>query len=215
MAITYGEPDAGEHPYVGLMIYFDPSEPGWFSCSGTLLDEDTFLTAGHCTYGVGTGGEVILDPDGEPITTGGTDVWATFGEEDVLAGWPARTPDISEEDLYEARSAWLDANPDFYNGEAIPHPDYDNFAEFPTTYDVGVVEPRRSRPRRHDLHGASRGRPRLLRRTGADRHRRDARRSSPEPQCRLLVESVGYGTQSVQPHPMDETFAVQIDVAHR
>jgi hypothetical protein len=46
-AITYGEPDAGEHPYVGFMIFFDPNEPGWFSCSGTLLDANTFLTAGH------------------------------------------------------------------------------------------------------------------------------------------------------------------------
>ena len=43
-AITYGQPDAGEHPYVGFMIFFDPSEPGWFSCSGTLLDANTFLT---------------------------------------------------------------------------------------------------------------------------------------------------------------------------
>ncbi len=34
-AITYGEPDDGEHPYVGFMIFFDPNEPGWFSCSGT------------------------------------------------------------------------------------------------------------------------------------------------------------------------------------
>ena len=50
-AITYGQPDAGEHPYVGL-IFFDPAEPGWFSCSGTLLDADTFLTAAHCTYGM-------------------------------------------------------------------------------------------------------------------------------------------------------------------
>ena len=27
-AITYGEPDAGEHPYVGFMIFFVPTEPG-------------------------------------------------------------------------------------------------------------------------------------------------------------------------------------------
>ena len=25
-AITYGEPDGGEHPYVGFMIFFDPTE---------------------------------------------------------------------------------------------------------------------------------------------------------------------------------------------
>jgi hypothetical protein len=87
-AITYGEPDAGEHPYVGFMIFFDPNEPGWFSCSGTLLDANTFLTAGHCTYGIGPEGEVVLGPDGEPLTSGGTDVWVTFNETEVLAGWP-------------------------------------------------------------------------------------------------------------------------------
>ena len=83
-AITYGELDAGEHQYVGFMIYFDPSSPGWFSCSGTLLDADTFLTAGHCAWGVGTNGAV------GPSTSGGNDVWVTFDDTDTLAGWPAR-----------------------------------------------------------------------------------------------------------------------------
>ena len=73
-AVTYGELDAGEHPYVGFAIFFVPSEPGWFSCSGTLLDEDTFLTAGHCTWGIGTDGEEVVDPEGEPVMSGGTDV---------------------------------------------------------------------------------------------------------------------------------------------
>ncbi|MDQ3104366.1 MAG: S1 family peptidase, partial [Actinomycetota bacterium] len=74
-AITYGELDEGLHPYVGFMIFFDPAEMGWLSCSGTLLDADTFLTAGHCAYGIGTEGEVVLDADEEIITSGGTDVW--------------------------------------------------------------------------------------------------------------------------------------------
>ena len=77
-------------------------EPGWFSCSGTLMDEDTFLTAGHCTFGVGVEGAV--DPDG----TGGTDMWVSFDDDDVLAGWPARADYDTEEALYAARSAWLD-----------------------------------------------------------------------------------------------------------
>ena len=63
---------------MGFMIFFDPTEPGWFSCTGTLLDADTFLTAGHCTYGIGTDGEEVVDADGEIVTTGGTDVWVTF-----------------------------------------------------------------------------------------------------------------------------------------
>ena len=183
-AVTYGEPDAGEHPYVGFMIYFVPSEPGWFSCSGTLLDDDTFLTAGHCTFGVGT--------EGADAGDGGTDVWVTFAEEDVLAGWPARADYATEEELYEARSAWLDANPDYVPGAAYTHPDYDDFAEFPVNYDVGVVE--LDEPTGVTTYGelADLGAAdQLAGSTG--RGRNDA-----------LVETVGYGVQSVQPHPQND-----------
>jgi hypothetical protein len=49
-AITYGEPDGDEHPYVGMVLL--PLGEGWFRvCSGTLLNETLFLTAGHCTDG--------------------------------------------------------------------------------------------------------------------------------------------------------------------
>ena len=109
-AITYGEPDDGEHPYVGFMIFFDPTEASWFSCTGSLLDADTLLTAGHCVYGVGTDGEEVLDPDGEIVTSGGTDMWVTFEDTDVLAGWPDRADYDTTEALYDARSAWLDDN---------------------------------------------------------------------------------------------------------
>jgi hypothetical protein len=54
-AIRYGEPDDGEHPYVGLMLAYDEAEDGTLTplwrCSGTLIDETHFLTAGHCTFG--------------------------------------------------------------------------------------------------------------------------------------------------------------------
>lgn len=49
-AIRYGEPDDGEHPYVGLMIAIVDGEPAW-RCSGTLVSPTVFLTAGHCTFG--------------------------------------------------------------------------------------------------------------------------------------------------------------------
>jgi Trypsin len=183
VAITYGEPDAGEHPYVGFMIYFDPNEPGWFSCSGTLLDADTFVTAGHCTYGVGTEGEAVG-------TSGGTDVWVTFDETDVLSGWPARADYPTEEALYEARVAWLESH-GFIQGVAYPHPDYDDFSGFPTNYDVGIVELDQGVALAQYGELAPLGTVEALAGT-TGRNRNSA-----------LVETVGYGIQSVQPHPQE------------
>lgn len=51
-AITYGQPDGNDHPFVGSMVLHVPGE-GYFQwCSGTLIAEDVFLTASHCTAGV-------------------------------------------------------------------------------------------------------------------------------------------------------------------
>jgi len=50
-AITNGEPDAGRHPYVGLIVFDDaPGHPAW-RCTGILLSPTVVLTAGHGTYG--------------------------------------------------------------------------------------------------------------------------------------------------------------------
>jgi hypothetical protein len=50
-AITNGEPDAGRHPYVGLLVFDSaPGSPAW-RCSGALIAPDVVLTAGHCTDG--------------------------------------------------------------------------------------------------------------------------------------------------------------------
>ena len=48
-AITNGEPDNGGHPYVGLMVADDVDGNPLWRCTGTLISEDLFLTAGHCT----------------------------------------------------------------------------------------------------------------------------------------------------------------------
>jgi hypothetical protein len=51
LAVTNGQPDGDDHPYVGLLV-FDPAPgvPGW-RCSGALIAPDVVLTAGHCTDG--------------------------------------------------------------------------------------------------------------------------------------------------------------------
>jgi len=49
-AITYGQPDGNRHPNVGALIWQRPSDNAFrILCSGTLIDEDVFLTAAHCT----------------------------------------------------------------------------------------------------------------------------------------------------------------------
>jgi hypothetical protein len=48
--IISGQPDAGRHPYVGLLVFDDAEGPAW-RCSGSLLSATVVLTAGHCTDG--------------------------------------------------------------------------------------------------------------------------------------------------------------------
>lgn len=49
LAITNGEPDGDGHPFVGLMVADDTDGNPLWRCSGTLISETVFLTAGHCT----------------------------------------------------------------------------------------------------------------------------------------------------------------------
>ena len=49
-AITFGEPDGGLHPNVGVVVIDrNAASPGPdITCSGTLISEDVFLTMAHC-----------------------------------------------------------------------------------------------------------------------------------------------------------------------
>lgn len=69
-AITRGgEPDAGEHPYVGLMIAKDVDDNPLWRCSGTLISPTVFVTAGHCTESPAASATIWFD---EEVVRGGT-----------------------------------------------------------------------------------------------------------------------------------------------
>src|SRR5215207_2235679 len=49
LAVTNGQPDGNNHPYVGVAIQFIPDQPGFITvCSGAAISPTRFLTAAHC-----------------------------------------------------------------------------------------------------------------------------------------------------------------------
>lgn len=111
-AITWGRPDGTDHPQVVAILFERPD--GYYSCTGTLHSPTVVITAGHCTE----------DEEGNPNI--GT--WVRNDPVIDIAGELANYPSVQ---------AWLDA--EWTPGEATAHPNYDNFSQFPDTYDVGVV----------------------------------------------------------------------------
>lgn len=112
-AVTFGQPDGNRHPYVGTIIFQTPT--GYYSCSATQLSSTVLLTAGHCT---------------EENGVANLQTWAKFTP---AISFPGRANYATLGDyLNDPQNGWV-------KGTAIPHPSYDDFAQFPATFDVGVV----------------------------------------------------------------------------
>ena len=112
-AITWGQPDGTAHPNVVNLIFERPE--GLFLCTGTLLTPTVVLTAGHCTEEAGA----------VNINT-----WVR-NDPDIDAAFTAERPNFT------STRAWLNAT--WTTGQAIPHPQYNDYAQFPDTFDVGVI----------------------------------------------------------------------------
>jgi hypothetical protein len=110
-AITFGQPDGNAHPHVGTLLFVQ-NGVGFFSCTGTLLSPTVMLTAGHCVEGGGVENEVT---------------YVRFTEKA-----------LEDREDYPSLQAWLDAEW-ILASDVIPHPQFDDFAEFPSTFDVGLV----------------------------------------------------------------------------
>ena len=125
-AVKYGQPDNNEHPYVGLMlayVWVDGDEDGVMAddelfagwrCTGTQLDDVTFLTAGHCT----SGADAVA-------------VWYADDLQDVrFAREFIVFADAIDQDNELAADAW--------SYDALTHPDYTDEAFY--LHDVGIVD---------------------------------------------------------------------------
>jgi len=113
-AITWGEPDGDDHPNV-VTLAFVQNGVGLYSCTGTLLTPYVVLTAGHCTEGEGSPNDATWVRNASNI-------------DDAYA---------AERPSYASLVAWLNAT--WSSGQAVPHPDFADYAEFPNTYDIGLV----------------------------------------------------------------------------
>jgi len=108
-AVQYGEADGNDHPHVGLAVFFNAAGQPLWRCSGTMVQDDVFLTAGHC---------VGNDPaSGQSAAT--AILWFSSEESDILSqGYPF---------VGDA------------TGTAVPHPNFNGYLTIPNTSDVGVV----------------------------------------------------------------------------
>lgn len=115
-AITNNYVDDFEHPFVGLVVFYD--EAGEFShrCSGSLLSPTVFLTAGHCTDGATTA-RVYFQQDAGANFNGTIDPVSGYPE--TCAAGTLGTLCATSDELYNYGFA--------------------NFAGFPNTRDAGLV----------------------------------------------------------------------------
>jgi hypothetical protein len=106
------EPDF-EHEYVGLVVFYDADGEFLWRCSGSLLTDTVFLTAGHCAdvEEGAVSARVYFEQDAGANYDPATGV-------DPVSGYP-ETGGITASTLYDYGFA--------------------NFAGFPNTHDVGLV----------------------------------------------------------------------------
>lgn len=121
LAITGTWVEDFEHPYVGLVVYYDANGEFVWRCSGSLISPTKFLTAGHCsdTAEGAASARVYFQQDAgfnyDPITQ----VDPVSGYPEYCAPGTLGTLCATSDELYNYGFA--------------------NFAGFPNTHDVGLV----------------------------------------------------------------------------
>jgi hypothetical protein len=117
-AITGNYVEDNEHPYVGLVVFYDDAGEFTSRCSGSLLTPTVFLTAGHCTDG-NASARVYFQQDAGANYDPATQVDPVSGYPETCAPGTLGVLCATSDELYN------------YG--------FDDFASFPDTHDAGIV----------------------------------------------------------------------------
>jgi trypsin len=120
-AITGNFVEDNEHPYVGLVVFYDENGEFIWRCSGTLISDWTVLTAGHCadTAGGAASARVYFQQDAGVNFDPETEV-------DPVTGYPEYCADDTEGTLC-------------FTSDTILNFDFPGSLRLPNTHDVGLV----------------------------------------------------------------------------
>ena len=120
-AITGNWVDDNEHPFVGLVVFYDASGAFIWRCSGSLISPTKFLTAGHCadTAEGAASARVYFQQDAGAHFDTATQRDPITGYPDICASGTLGTLCATSSKLYNYGFA--------------------NFAGFPNIHDVGLV----------------------------------------------------------------------------
>ena len=117
-AITGDYVEDFEHPFVGLVVFYDADGVFLHRCSGSLLTPTVLLTAGHCTDGATTA-RVYFQQDAGANFDPETEVDPITGYPETCAPGTLGVTCATSDELYNFG--------------------FDDFASFPDTHDVGLV----------------------------------------------------------------------------
>jgi hypothetical protein len=120
-AITGNFVKDNEHPYVGLVVFYDANGDFVWRCTGTLISNWTVLTAGHCadTVGGAVSARVYFQQDAGVNYDPATQV-------DPVTGYPETCAAGTEGTLC-------------FTSNTILNYDYPGSLKIPNTHDVGLV----------------------------------------------------------------------------